>query len=148
MLKFLNRNKNSKVIDSSVFIDGRIIGIIESGFMEGNLIIPQFVLEEMQTMADSKDHDKRQKGRKGLDVAFKVQKLANAKVLDKEVEANTVDMKLVILSKEINAKLLALDVNLNKVAKVHLIPVLNINDLYNAIKPRLVVGQTISIKIK
>jgi len=141
--------KHSKIRDTSVLIEGRILGIIENGFLEGNIILPDFVLEEMQTMwADSKDHDKRQKGRKGLEVAERVKSLTDAEIYEDDESDIPVDTKLINLSKKLEGKLLTLDINLGKLAKVHSVPVLNINDLYDAIKPKLVVGQEIFVKIK
>jgi len=149
MFNLFNKKKTPKILDTSVLIDGRIVGIIESGFLDGNIIIPDYVLEEMQTMwADSKDHDKRQKGRKGLDIAEKVKNLTHAEIYISKKDPSPVDTRLVYLADEMEGKLMTLDVNLAKMARVHSVPVLNINDLYDAIKPRLVIGQEIFVKIK
>lgn len=152
MLEIFGKKKSNKVLDSSVFIDGRIYSILKTGFLEGNFIIPLFILEEMQRLADSNDHDKRQKGRSGLETAKKVQSLTGAETWNKRVqevdEAASVDIKLVLLSKHLSAKLLTLDYALNEVAKIHGVTVLSIQELYLAIRPKFVVGDEIFVKIK
>jgi len=152
MLELFAKKKSNKVLDSSVFIDGRILSVLKTGFIEGDFIIPLFVLEEMQRLADSKDHDKRQKGRDGLEMAKKVQALTGAEIWNKKLlevdEATSTDIKLVLLSRTLNAKILSLDHNLNEISKIHGVTVLNIQELYLAIRPKFLKGDEIFVKIK
>ena len=137
----LDRSKNPaspKVLDTSVIIDGRIVDIIETDFIEGELIISEFVLEELQHIADSPDDLKRERGRRGLDIvnAIKKSDKINLKITDQDYpEIKEVDSKLLKLAMDLGAKVFTNDYNLNKVADVQGIPVLNINDLANALKP-------------
>ncbi len=139
--------ENSVVLDTSVLVDGRIIDLLKTGFVEGPFIIPQNVIHELQTIADSKDVIKRQRGRRGLDTARDVRKLI--KVLMPEIKSKDkeVDKQLVSFTKENKLKLMTLDFNLNKVAAVSGIKVLNINDLINALKTVLLPGEKMTIKI-
>lgn len=153
MLEFLSKKKSNKVIDSSVLIDGRILGVFESGFLEPEgIIIPLFILEEIQRLADSKDHDKREKGKRGLAVARKLQELTEASIWNKRIkeidEENLVDSKVVLLAKHLDAKILTLDNSLFEIAKIHKIPVLSIHQLYMSVRPRLMVGDVIWVKIR
>lgn len=151
MMLDIFRKKANKVIDSSVFIDGRILGVLESGFLEGDIIIPLFILEEMQRLGDSRDHEKRQKGRSGLETAKRVQSLAHAEIWNKKVkeveEAENVDTKLVLLSRHLGAKILTLDRSLNEIAKIHGVPVMSIHELYLSVRPKLLRGDEIFVKI-
>ena len=139
-----------KVLDTSVIIDGRIEDLVGTGFVEGQLVIPQFVLEELQQIADSADNLRRRKGRRGLDV---LHELRNNPKLDVQVvetdfpEINAVDRKLIQLAKELDADLLTTDFNLNKVAQVEDIDVLNINKLANAVKPRFIPGEELEVDV-
>ncbi|MGH9388664.1 MAG: PIN/TRAM domain-containing protein, partial [Vicinamibacteria bacterium] len=142
--------KEFKLLDTSVIIDGRIADICETGFMEGVLLIPQFVLQELQYIADSFDSTKRTRGRRGLDILKRIQKQTNVAVefYNKEMpKAKDVDSKLVVLAKEIGAKVLSNDFNLNKVAELQGVIVLNINQLANALKPVVLPGETMSVHV-
>lgn len=139
-----------KILDTSVIIDGRIYDICKTGFIEGTLIIPNFVLEELRHIADSSDSLKRNRGRRGLDILNKIQKELDieVKIWDKEVkDAREVDIKLLKLAKEIGGKVVTNDYNLNKVAEFQGVPVLNINELANAVKPILLPGEELSILV-
>lgn len=139
-----------KVLDTSVIIDGRIYDICKTGFIEGTLIIPNFVLEELRHIADSSDSLKRNRGRRGLDILNKIQKELDieVKIWDKEVkDAREVDIKLLKLAKEIGGKVVTNDYNLNKVAEFQGVPVLNINELANAVKPVLLPGEELLILV-
>ncbi len=139
-----------KVLDTSVIIDGRIYDICQTGFIEGTLIIPNFVLEELRHIADSSDSLKRNRGRRGLDILNKIQKELDIEVniWDKEVkEAREVDIKLLKLAKELGGKVVTNDYNLNKVAEFQGVPVLNINELANAVKPVLLPGEELAILV-
>ena len=127
-----------KILDTSVIIDGRISDICDTGFIEGVLVIPTFVLNELQLIADSADSLKRNRGRRGLDILNKMQKDASIKVKISDMDfpdLHEVDSKLVKLAKVMKAKVITNDFNLNKVAEFHGVDVLNINELSNALKP-------------
>jgi len=139
-----------KVLDTSVIIDGRIADICDTGFMEGTFIIPQFILQELQHIADSSDSLKRGRGRRGLDVLHRIQKQSNleVKIVDQDYpKIQEVDAKLIALAKDIQAKIVTNDFNLNKVAELQGIPVLNINQLFNALKPVVLPGEVMNVKI-
>ncbi|HSR13193.1 MAG TPA: PIN domain-containing protein [Thermodesulfobacteriota bacterium] len=139
-----------KVLDTSVIIDGRIADICDTGFLEGTFIIPQFILQELQHIADSSDPLKRGRGRRGLDVLNRIQKQANleVRIVDQDFpKIQEVDAKLIALAKETNAKIVTNDFNLNKVAELQGIPVLNINQLFNALKPVVLPGEVMNVKI-
>src|SRR5207244_9199963 len=130
--------KSFKILDTSVIIDGRIADICETGFMDGVLVIPQFVLRELQLVADSADSMKRNRGRRGLDILQRIQKMAHLNVQiveDDYPHIREVDLKLIELAKAYDAKIITNDFNLNKVAQLHGVQVLNINELANALKP-------------
>jgi uncharacterized protein YacL len=142
--------KNYKVLDTSVIIDGRIADVAETGFLDGMLIIPQFVLRELQLIADSSDSQKRNRGRRGLDILQRMQKMATIHVLiveDDFPNVREVDMKLIELAKQYEAKIVTNDFNLNKVAQLQGLPVLNINELANALKPVVLPGETMRVFI-
>lgn len=142
--------ENAKILDTSVIIDGRIADITETGFIEGALIIPQFVLNELQHIADSSDSIKRTRGKRGLEVLHHIQKQANVdvRIVDKDYPAvKEVDSKLIELAKEVHGKIITNDSNLNKVAELQGIEVLNINELANSIKPVVLPGEEINVKI-
>jgi uncharacterized protein YacL len=140
-----------KILDTSVIIDGRILDIYKTGFIEGPLIIAEFVLKELQNIADSSDVLRRQKGRRGLDILNELQKDKIQKKLDIEViisyekfdAIESVDSKLLELARLMQGKIITNDFNLNKVAEIHGIEVLNINDLANALKPIVLPGEEI-----
>jgi len=139
-----------KILDTSVIIDGRIKDICDTGFMEGCMIVPRFVLEELQLIADSSDSMKRSRGRRGLDILNKIQKSTDIKIdiVDQDFpKLKGVDAKLVALSKKRNAKLITNDYNLNKVAELQGIKILNVNELANALKPVVLPGEVITVKI-
>ena len=138
------------VLDTSVIIDGRILDIIKSGFVEGTIVIPVFVLEELQHIADSFDSLKRKRGRRGLDVVKEIQNLNDVNlVIEQEPyeDISEVDSKLLKLTGDLNGKIVTNDYNLNKVALVQKIPVLNINELANAVKPVYLPGEEMQIQI-
>ncbi len=142
--------RSYKILDTSVIIDGRITDLCDTGFIEGTLVIPQFVLKELQLVADSPDGLKRQRGRRGLDVLNHLQKSSQISVVIWEAdfpEIRDVDTKLLELAKQLDAKLVTNDVNLNKVAKLHGIVVLNINELANALRPVVLPGEAMKVFI-
>jgi uncharacterized protein YacL len=139
-----------KILDTSVIIDGRIADICKTGFIEGTLVIPEFVLEELQHIADSSDLLKRNRGRRGLDILNKIQKELDVKVLIYEgdfEEISEVDSKLVRLAKVLQGKVITNDFNLNKVCELQGVSVLNINDLANAVKPVVLPGEEILVQV-
>src|SRR5437764_2631403 len=142
--------KSFKILDTSVIIDGRIADIAETGFLDGVLVIPQFVLRELQLVADSADSMKRNRGRRGLDILARVQKMANLNVQIVEEDfpqTREVDMKLIELAKVYDCKVVTNDFNLNKVAQLHGVEVLNINELANSLKPIVLPGETMRVVI-
>ncbi|HZY30688.1 MAG TPA: PIN domain-containing protein [Candidatus Methylomirabilis sp.] len=144
------RTKSYKILDTSVIIDGRIADICDSGFLEGTLLIPQFVLRELQHIADSSDPLKRNRGRRGLDILQKMQKKVDVHVELSDMEfpeIREVDAKLVALAKAVNAKVVTNDFNLNKVAGLHGVGVLNINELTNALKPIVLPGEDMRVYV-
>jgi uncharacterized protein YacL len=148
--KTVSQSENAKILDTSVIIDGRIADITETGFIEGALIIPQFVLNELQHIADSSDSIKRTRGKRGLEVLHHIQKQANVdvRIVDRDYPAvKEVDSKLIELAKEVRGKIITNDSNLNKVAELQGIEVLNINELANSIKPVVLPGEEINVKI-
>jgi uncharacterized protein YacL len=142
--------RNAKVLDTSVIIDGRIADIAEAGFIDGIMVVPEFVLRELQVVADSTDSSKRQRGRRGLDMLQRMQSNANLRVQivqDDFPAIREVDLKLLELAKKWEAKVVTNDFNLNKVAHLHHVEVLNINDLANALKPVVLPGERMTIVI-
>ena len=139
-----------KVLDTSVIIDGRIADVAETGFLGGTLIIPQFILTELQQVADSPDSSKRQRGRRGLDM---LQRLRNSSKLDVQIletdfpQVREVDLKLIELGKQLDAMIITNDFNLNKVAQLRGVEVLNINELANAVKPVVLPGEAMRVFI-
>ncbi len=138
-----------KLLDTSVIIDGRIAEVCDTGFLDGTFYIPRFVLQELQRIADSSDPLKRNRGRRGLDILNRMQKSKiNLEVLELDApETREVDEKLLIIGKQRNAKIITNDFNLNKVAEIHGVPVLNINDLANALKPAVLPGELLTIRV-
>ena len=144
------RSSSEKILDTSVIIDGRILDICQTGFLEGDLIIPRFVLSELQHIADSSDSLKRNRGRRGLDILNKMMKINKnkIKIIGKDYkELKEVDAKIIKLAKDINAKVITNDYNLNKIAQLEGLPVLNINDLSNALKAVILPGEEINTQI-
>ena len=139
-----------KILDTSVIIDGRIADIAETGFLDGTLVIPQFVLRELQLVADSADSMKRNRGRRGLDILQRVQKMThlNVQIIEDDFpNVRDVDMKLIELGKVYDCKIVTNDFNLNKMAQLHGVEVLNINELANALKPIVLPGETMRVFI-
>lgn len=138
------------LLDTSVIIDGRIADICDTHFMSGKLILPRFVLKELQLISDSSDPLKRNRGRRGLDILNKIKANPNINVKINEMdfpEINTVDAKLVKMAQVTNAKVFTNDFNLNKVAELQGVKVLNINELANALKPVVMPGELMQVKI-
>ena len=139
-----------KLLDTSVIIDGRIADIAETGFICGTLILPKFVLNEIQALADSKDPIKRSRARRGLDVLNKLKEIQtlDMKIFSKDyMDIKGVDAKLIALAKELTASIITNDYNLNKVAKLDSIQILNLNDLANAMKPVLLPGEEMELDV-
>jgi uncharacterized protein YacL len=142
--------RDQKILDTSVIIDGRIADVAEAGFLSGTIVVPQFILRELQQVADSPDSSKRQRGRRGLDMLNRLQ--TNTKldiqVIDTDFPAvREVDLKLLELSKALDAVVVTNDFNLNKVAHLHGVAVLNINELANALKPVVLPGEQMRVFI-
>ena len=143
-------DRRYKILDTSVIIDGRIADICETGFLEGTLLIPVFVLEELQHIADSADSLKRVRGRRGLDILQKIRKESRMKVEITEADFEDiaeVDSKLLQLAQEVGGKIITNDFNLNKVAQLRSVDVLNINALSNAVKPVAIPGDLMTVQI-
>ena len=139
-----------KILDTSVIIDGRIVDVVETGFIEGTLVIPQFVLRELQQVADSADSMKRNRGRRGLDILQRIQKMPNITVRITEEDfpqVREVDLKLIELAKVYTCTIVTNDFNLNKVAQVRGVQVLNLNELANALKPVVLPGESMRVFI-
>jgi uncharacterized protein YacL len=139
-----------KILDTSVIIDGRIADVAETGFLDGIIVIPQFVLRELQLVADSADSLKRNRGRRGLDILQRLQKVAslNIQIVEDDFPAvREVDMKLIELAKVYEGKIITNDFNLNKVAQLQGVEVLNINELANALKPIVLPGEIMRVFI-
>ena len=147
-VKPAGRFRTPKLLDTSVIIDGRIADLCETGFMEGEFVIPQFILQELQHISDSADSLKRARGRRGLDILNHIQKNDDVQVEiveDDFPNIKEVDAKLVELGKKLDAKILTNDLNLNKVAELQGVQVLNINELSNALKPVVLPGETMRV---
>lgn len=139
-----------KFIDTSVVVDGRIVEIVQAGFLEAPLVVPRFVLRELQTIADSADAMKRARGRRGLEVLARLQELIDVEIGERDYDdmpPGNVDAKLVRLALEREGKLVTNDYNLNRVAHVEGVPVLNINELAGAVKPAVLPGEELSVQI-
>lgn len=144
------RDDQEKIVDTSVIIDGRIADVCETGFIEGTLIIPQFVLHELQLIADSSDSLKRIRGRRGLDILKRIQNQAKVQIHITEEDfprIKEVDAKLVALAKKRDAQILTNDFNLNKVADLQGVGVLNLNQLAEAMKPLVLPGETLDVLV-
>ena len=140
------------VLDTSVVIDGRIADIVETGVIDSQLVMPRFVLAELQGIADSSDKMRRARGRRGLDVLNRLRNNGRVdfKVYDRELpemEGQPVDMKLLLLARHLNGKVVTGDFNLNKIAKLQNVPVINLNEIANSLKPVFLPGETVTIKI-
>lgn len=151
-VRFTREDQSDEIIilDTSVIIDGRIVDIAQTHFIEGRFLVPRFVLRELQQVADSQDSLKRNRGRRGLDVLNRLQKSPNISVKIHEEDfpdTKDVDAKIVKLGQLLNAKVFTNDFNLNKIAELQGISVLNINDLANALKPVVLSGEEMTVKI-
>ncbi|MGC2401103.1 MAG: PIN domain-containing protein [Acidobacteriaceae bacterium] len=140
--------RSVKILDTSAIIDGRISDVVETGFLEGTLLVPEFVLRELQIVADSSDSSRRQRGRRGLDMLQKMQ--ANPSLAVQVTEEDfpqirEVDLKLIELARKIGASIVTNDFNLSKVAQLHHVPVLNLNDLANSLKPLVLSGEKMNV---
>ena len=145
-----NGDVSSKVIDTSVIIDGRIGDLVHTGFIEGEIIIPEFVLAELQNIADSSNGLRRRKGRRGLEILGKLMNDEEVviRVLNRDYPSiKEVDHKLIRLAKEEHGSLITTDYNLNRVAQVEGVKVLNINELANTVKPRFIPGESLDIEV-
>lgn len=137
-----------KILDTSVIIDGRVADLCETGFLEGTFLVPHFILNELQHIADSSDSLKRARGRRGLDILNKIQKMGELDVRIVEEDfphVKEVDAKLVVLAKKVSGRIVTNDLNLNKVAELQGVRVLNINELCNALRPVVLPGETIRV---
>src|SRR5690606_17770715 len=140
------------VLDTSVVIDGRIADVVQAGLIDGQLIMPRFALSELQAIADSSDRLRRSRGRRGLD---SLNQLRNAKTIDLQIydrelpefAGQSVDLKLVLLAKHLEGKIVTNDFNLNKVAKLHGVGVINLNEVANALKPVFLPGEQIDVPL-
>ncbi len=140
------------ILDTSAVIDGRIADVIETNMLDNQMVMPRFVLTELQNIADSSDKMRRSRGRRGLDILNRLRsnKLIDFQIHDRELPemaGQPVDVKLVLLAKHLDGKLVTGDYNLNKVAKLHSVPVINLNDLANALKPVFLPGEVVNVKI-
>jgi len=150
LFKGKENEEDIKILDTSVIIDGRIADIIDVGFIGGTFIIPQFILQELQHIADSPDPIRRSKGRRGLDILHRIQKIPSikAKIVEEDFpKIKEVDSKLVALARVLNSKIITNDFNLNKVAQLQGVPVLNINELASVLKPVVLPGETLGLFI-
>ncbi len=151
-VKLARQDKREEIIiiDTSVIIDGRIADICKTKFLEGKFVVPRFVLMELQQVADSADPLKRNRGRRGLDILNKIQKNSNIDIKINEQdfpEIKEVDTKLVKMAKVLDGKIITNDYNLNKIAELQGVTILNINELANALKPVVLPGETMTIKL-
>jgi uncharacterized protein YacL len=150
LFKDARPQKRYRILDTSAIIDGRIADIVETGFLDGTLVVPQFVLKELQFVADSSDSLKRNRGRRGLDILQRIQKMAGVEVQISDVhfpQVKEVDLKLIELARSLLAKIVTNDFNLNKVAQLRGVEVLNINELANVLKPVVLPGESMSVFI-
>jgi uncharacterized protein YacL len=140
------------ILDTSVVIDGRVADLVETDILDNTLIMPRFVLSELQRIADSSDKLRRARGRRGLDILNRLRsdKQVDLKIYDRdlaELSGHPVDMKLVLLAKHLEGKIVTGDYNLNKIARLHNVPVINLNDVANALKPVYLPGEAFSVRI-
>ncbi|PYM04340.1 MAG: hypothetical protein DMD82_14715 [Candidatus Rokuibacteriota bacterium] len=144
------RRELHKVLDTSVIIDGRIADICETGFVDGTLIVPQFVLRELQQVADSADSLKRNRGKRGFDVLQRLQRIPKVTVKIHDLDfahVSEVDRKLIEAAKVLGGKVVTNDYNLNRVAELSGVPVLNINELANSLKPVVLPGEPMHVRV-
>jgi uncharacterized protein YacL len=148
LFKDARPQKRYKILDTSVIIDGRVAEIVETGFLDGTLVVPQFVLKELQFVADSSDPLKRNRGRRGLDILQRIQKMAGVEVVISDLDfpqVREVDLKLIELARTLIGQIVTNDFNLNKVAQLRGVAVLNINELANVLKPVVLPGEVMSV---
>lgn len=146
----LPEQRFAKLLDTSVIIDGRIGDLVDTGFLEGEILVPEFVLRELQVIADSEDQTRRNRGRRGLDILQRLQKKAGIEVqiIEQDYpEIKQVDLKLIEMARELPAKIVTNDLNLNKVAQLRGVKVLNINELANAMKAVVLPGESMQVFI-
>ncbi len=144
------RSAQTRVIDTSAIIDGRLVEVMRTRFLSGSIVVPDFVLDELQHVADSTDALKRARGRRGLDIVEEMKKTANGGFSVRSTErgdGDQVDSRLVRLARELGASIVTTDYNLNKVAQIQGVEVLNVNELANALKPAVLPGEPLSIKV-
>lgn len=153
-VEFVRNAKGFKplILDTSVIIDGRIEDLISTQIFDNQLILPRFALAELQAIADSNDKLRRQRGRRGLDILNRLRSdpKVDLQIFDgdlPELAGHPVDMKLVLLAKHLEGKVVTGDFNLNQVAQIHSVPVINLNEISNALKPRLLPGETFQLKV-
>jgi uncharacterized protein YacL len=142
--------RRCKILDTSVIIDGRVADVCETGFVDGTLVIPQFVLKELQLVADSSDSLKRNRGRRGLDILQRIQKMSGIEVMISDIDfpdVREVDLKLIELARTMPGKIVTNDFNLNKIAHLRGVDVLNVNELANSLKPVVLPGETMKVFI-
>jgi len=145
-----SQREEAAIVDTSSIIDGRILDIVKTGFIEAKFLVPRFVLNELQALADSTDHMKRQKGKRGIEILHSLKKEPNIEVeiSDQNVDSvKSVDEKIIKLAQTTDAEVLTTDYNLNRIAQLQGVKVLNINDLANALKPTFISGQRFSLKL-
>jgi len=148
LFKDARPNKQYRILDTSVIIDGRIADIAETGFLGGTLVVPQFVLKELQYVADSSDPLKRNRGRRGLDILHRIRKMAGVDVVISDLDfpqTKEVDLKLIEVARSMTGRIVTNDFNLNKVAQLRGVDVLNINELANALKPVVLPGEAMNV---
>lgn len=153
-IEFAREVKGHKpyILDTSAIIDGRIAEVLETGVFENRLVMPRFVLSELQNIADSNDRLRRQRGRRGLDILNQLRGNAQVDFVvhdheTPEMKGEQVDMKLVLLAKHMEGKIITGDYNLNKVATVHNVQVINLNEIANALKPALLPGEEVEVRV-
>ena len=150
LFRAVGPERRYKILDTSVIIDGRIADVCETGFIDGTIVIPQFVLKELQLVADSSDSLKRNRGRRGLDILQKIKKMSGIEVTISDVDfpgVHEVDLKLIELARTLRGKIVTNDLNLNKVAQLRGVDVLNVNDLANSLKPVVLPGEIMKVFI-
>ncbi len=142
------------ILDSSALIDGRISDVVETKILESKMIVPDFVLKEVQDIADSQDKNRRMRGRRGLDVLTKLQQTPHTEISvydtkkrDLDHKGMTVDQRLVELAKDLNGRIVTSDFNLNRVAAVQGVEVINLNDVANSLRPRYLPGDTLKVRV-
>ncbi|HEV2909207.1 MAG TPA: PIN domain-containing protein [Candidatus Eremiobacteraceae bacterium] len=137
-----------KLLDTSVIVDGRVLEVVQAGFIEGRLLVPKFVLKELQSIADSADSIRRARGRRGLEILNRLRDISGRlEIIDQDAPERDVDSKLVTLARQMEAPILTNDYNLNRVARLQGVVILNVNELANAIKPVVLPGEEMSVSI-